>query len=318
IPVVNDAVASICRIAESNRYTGAIISYAEKVGGLAEKSRPLFKPVERPIMALDGYATRSLEFIEARYPVVTKPTSEVLESVQTQAKAVEERYPVIARTFAVAKSTANSALDRVDYLVDYVLPPSTSETEGSCQAASEEHSNGEARADQAQSATLDSPLGKVTILVHKVPQRLGKYYYDQLQASKTAVSGIKQTAKDTANVYGGEISERSHKLLGSVQEHVSTTVNTTIPGYLPQFAQQYYTQGKELLVTKAAKLHAEYSRTDRDARTKVLNLILISGEQIPVLENITARIFGKGMETRPAGSAAPLPSTADKKAPTLA
>ncbi|KAJ2177076.1 hypothetical protein EV181_006652, partial [Coemansia sp. RSA 532] len=39
IPVVNDAVTSVCRIAESNRYTGAIITYAEKVGGLAEKTR---------------------------------------------------------------------------------------------------------------------------------------------------------------------------------------------------------------------------------------------------------------------------------------
>ncbi|KAJ2018262.1 hypothetical protein GGI06_002744, partial [Coemansia sp. S85] len=65
LPIVNDAVSSIYRIAESNRYTSAIIGYAEKVGGLAEKSRPLLKPVEKPIAILDSYATRSLELIEA-------------------------------------------------------------------------------------------------------------------------------------------------------------------------------------------------------------------------------------------------------------
>ncbi|KAJ2126343.1 hypothetical protein IW147_000091 [Coemansia sp. RSA 720] len=316
IPVVNDAVTSVYRIAESNRYTGAIITYAEKVGGLAEKTRPLLKPVEGSIVALDGYATRSLEFIEARYPVVTKPTNEVLESVQTQAKAVEERYPVIARTFAVAKNTANTALDRVDYLVDYILPPGMEPEADDNQPASDEPSEDKSQAEKAQQ--VDSPLGKVTILVHKVPRRLGTYYYKQMQASKTAVGGIKQTATDTARVYSSEISSRSQQLLGAVQDHVSTTVNTTIPAYLPQFAQQYYTQGKDLLVTKAAKLHAEYSRSDCDARTKVFNLILISGEQIPVLENITARIFGKGMESSPVAPAASSPGTADEKTPSLA
>ncbi|KAJ2567871.1 hypothetical protein GGH12_000002 [Coemansia sp. RSA 1822] len=316
IPVVNDAVTSVYRIAESNRYTGAIITYAEKVGGLAEKTRPLLKPVEGSIVALDGYATRSLEFIEARYPVVTKPTNEVLESVQTQAKAVEERYPVIARTFAVAKNTANTALDRVDYLVDYILPPGMEPEADDNQPASDEPSEDKSQAEKAQQ--VDSPLGKVTILVHKVPRRLGTYYYKQMQASKTAVGGIKQTATDTARVYSSEISSRSQQLLGVVQDHVSTTVNTTIPAYLPQFAQQYYTQGKDLLVTKAAKLHAEYSRSDCDARTKVFNLILISGEQIPVLENITARIFGKGMESSPVAPAASSPGTADEKTPSLA
>ncbi|KAJ2667388.1 hypothetical protein IW148_000083 [Coemansia sp. RSA 1199] len=316
IPVVNDAVTSVYRIAESNRYTGAIITYAEKVGGLAEKTRPLLKPVEGSIVALDGYATRSLEFIEARYPVVTKPTNEVLESVQTQAKAVEERYPVIARTFAVAKNTANTALDRVDYLVDYILPPGMEPEADGTQPASDEPSEDKSQAEKAQQ--VDSPLGKVTILVHKVPRRLGTYYYKQMQASKTAVGGIKQTATDTARVYSSEISSRSQQLLGAVQDHVSTTVNTTIPAYLPQFAQQYYTQGKDLLVTKAAKLHAEYSRSDCDARTKVFNLILISGEQIPVLENITARIFGKGMESSPVAPAASSPGTADEKTPSLA
>ncbi|KAJ2504676.1 hypothetical protein IWW47_002410, partial [Coemansia sp. RSA 2052] len=44
LPIVNDAVSSIYRIAESNRYTSTIIGYAERVGELAEKSRPLLKP----------------------------------------------------------------------------------------------------------------------------------------------------------------------------------------------------------------------------------------------------------------------------------
>ncbi|KAJ2191833.1 hypothetical protein IW139_004835, partial [Coemansia sp. RSA 353] len=299
-----------------NRYTGAIITYAEKVGGLAEKTRSLLKPVEGSIVALDGYATRSLEFIEARYPVVTKPTNEVLESVQTQAKAVEERYPVIARTFAVAKNTANTALDRVDYLVDYILPPGMEpEADDTQPATPNEPSEDKSQAEKAQQ--VDSPLGKVTILVHKVPRRLGTYYYKQMQASKTAVGGMKQAATDTAHVYSSEISSRSQQLMDAVQGHVSTAVNTTIPAYLPQFAQQYYTQGKDLLVTKAAKLHAEYSRSDCDARTKVFNLILISGEQIPVLENITARIFGKGMESSPVAPAVSSPGAADEHTPSL-
>ncbi|PIA16940.1 hypothetical protein COEREDRAFT_86692 [Coemansia reversa NRRL 1564] len=317
LPLVNDAVSSICRIAESNRYTSAIISYAEKVGSLAEKSRPLFRPVERPIVALDGYATRSLEFIESKYPIVAKPTDEVLESVQTQAKDVGDRYPVVARTFAVAKSTANSTIDRVDYLVDYVLPPSAAVTEESgdgTQLPAEEQQQQIQELLQAQSSSnCDSPLGKVTILVHKVPQRLGKYYYDQLQSSKAKVGCIKQSVKDAVDVYESEISERSYRLLGSARERAWTTVNTTIPSYLPQRAQQYYEHGKEILVTKATKLHAEYSRTDQDTRSKVLSLILISGEQVPVLEGITSRIFGKGMAASADGARTytPAPTTAE-------
>ncbi|KAJ2390188.1 hypothetical protein GGI23_005670, partial [Coemansia sp. RSA 2559] len=293
IPVVSDAVSSIYRIAESNRYTSAIIGYAEKVGGFAEKSWTLLKPVEKPIVVLDSYATRSLEIIESKYPIVGKPTSEVIQSVQTQAKAVESRYPVVARTFAIAKSTANSALDRVDYLVDYVLPPPTASGNSNCSAkgesatraanASQEDTMCLNDQGQQQTATLaaDSPLGKVTILVHKLPQRLGQRYYHQLQNSKATIGGLRQSVKDTVNVYESEVSDRSYKLLESVQERVKTTVNSTIPSFLPQFAQPYYEHGKELLVTKAAKLHAEYSRKDEDTRSKVLNLILISGEQVP-------------------------------------
>ncbi|KAJ2632341.1 hypothetical protein H4R22_001336 [Coemansia sp. RSA 1290] len=303
LPVVNDTVCNIRKIAESNRYTAAIISYAEKAGGLAEKSLHVLKPVERPIAALDGYATRSLQCIENRYPIVTQPTSDVVNAVHSRARAAEERYPVIARTFAVAKSAADSAIDRVDYLVDYVLPPAESDSSDSSSDEPKEPAS-----EQAETAASEaSTLGKVTILVHKVPQRLRKYYSDQLQASKSTVSGLKQSVSDTAHVYESEISDRSYRLLGSVQDRLYTTV-AAIPSYLPQFAQQYYMQGKEIVVTKASKLHAEYSRTDCDARTKVLNLILISGEQVPVLEGITARIFGKAMGT---DSAKPSPEAAE-------
>lgn len=289
IPLVNDAVSNIYRIAESNRYTSSILSYAEKVGGFAERSsQPLLKPVEKPIVAIDGYATRSLELIESKYPIVGKPTNEVFESVQDQAKQVSDRYPVVARTFAVTKSTANSTLDRVDYLIDYVLPqPRKNTTDDQSQEGDEEE-----KVDPTTSQ-VETPLGKVTILVHKVPHRLGQYYYEQLVASKNTIGNIKQSVKDTVVVYESEIGERSSRLLSTVQERVKSTVNTTIPSYLPQFAQPYYEHSKDVLVTKAAKLHAEYSRTDEDTRSKVFNLILISGEQVPVLERITSRIFGK-------------------------
>ncbi|ORX69747.1 hypothetical protein DL89DRAFT_165439 [Linderina pennispora] len=50
LPVVSDTLSSIYKIAESNRYTSSIISYAEKIGGFAEKSKPLLKPVEKPLV----------------------------------------------------------------------------------------------------------------------------------------------------------------------------------------------------------------------------------------------------------------------------
>ncbi|KAJ1932446.1 hypothetical protein FBU59_006369, partial [Linderina macrospora] len=50
LPVVSDTLTSIYKIAESNRYTSSIISYAEKIGGFAEKSKPLLKPVEKPLV----------------------------------------------------------------------------------------------------------------------------------------------------------------------------------------------------------------------------------------------------------------------------
>ncbi|KAJ2157667.1 hypothetical protein GGF46_004337 [Coemansia sp. RSA 552] len=303
IPVISDAVTRIRRIAESNRYTSSIISYAEKVGGgLAERSG-ILKPVERPIMMLDGLATRSLDLIESRYPIVARPTDEIVDEMQAQAHNVEARYPVVARTFAVAKSTANSTLDRVDYLIDYVLPPTEGDqpAEGTQQPADDSGVEGSSSgAEGAKEQGSESPLGKLTILVYKVPQRLGEHYRQQLEASKAAIGGIQQTVKDTATIYESEIGERSSRLLGSVQERLSSAVNTTIPQYLPQFVRPYYDHGKEVLVTKAARLHAEYSRTDQDTRAKVFGLILISGEQVPVLENITSRIFIKGTGASPA------------------
>ncbi|KAJ1847368.1 hypothetical protein LPJ73_004272 [Coemansia sp. RSA 2703] len=316
LPIVSDTISNIYRIAESNKYTKSIIGYAEKAGGYAEKSLPLLKPVEKPLVAIDGYATRSLDIIETKYPIVGKPTSEVIETIQSQARAVEEKYPIVARTFAVAKSTTNSALDRVDYLVDYVLPPKEGSAASQpnkqtyaevCLHAAEDDAKSETATPANASATttteVESPIEKVTILVHKVPQRVGRVYYDQLQASKSAIGGIQQSVKDTVNVYESEISERSNRLLDAVQERLKTTVNTTIPNLLPQFIQPYYVHSKDVLATKAEKLHTEYSRTEVDTRTKVLNLILISGEQVPVLERITSRVFGKGMgisESEPA------------------
>ncbi|KAJ2766210.1 hypothetical protein IWQ57_004465 [Coemansia nantahalensis] len=236
------------------------------------------------------------------------------EPAASQAKAVEARYPVVARTFAVAKSTANSALDRVDYLVDYVLPPSavdSSNDDNNNEGAVE--TPAEAAAEGESAAAVDSPLEKVTVLVHKVPKRLGRHYYEQLQASKAAIGNLRQSVKDTVNVYESELGERSQRLLGSVQARVWSTVSA-IPGCLPQFAQQYIEHGKDVLVSKAAKLHAEYSRTDEDIRTKVFNLILISGEQVPVLEEITARVFGKATAAAAAAAAAADECSDDEKA----
>ncbi|KAJ1931399.1 hypothetical protein GGF37_007406, partial [Kickxella alabastrina] len=260
--------------------------------------------------------------VEAKFPIVTKSTPEVIESVQNTAKSAESKFPIVARTFAVA----NSTLDRVDYVIDYVLPPSgtgsfaaaaaaaTAGDEQPTTSANEKNmgkceDQGGAKAEQEQeerqppdspsTGNVDSTIAKVTIIVRKLPRRLGRLFYNQLESSKAIISGVNQTVHDTAHVYGSEISERSYKMLESVQDHIKVVANDTIPSILPQVAQPYYEHSKDMLTTKVVKLHAEYSRTDRSLPTKVLNLMIIGGENLPVIGTVVSHLSRRAEKKYP-------------------
>ncbi|KAI7826432.1 hypothetical protein BX661DRAFT_225135 [Kickxella alabastrina] len=315
IPIVNDAVSGVYQIADSNQLTRSIISFAEK-------------PVEKPLAILDHLAIRSLEVVEAKFPIVTKSTPEVIESVQNTAKSAESKFPIVARTFAVA----NSTLDRVDYVIDYVLPPSGTGSFAAAAAAATAgdeqpttsankknmgkcEDQGGAKAEQEQeerqppdspsTGNVDSTIAKVTIIVRKLPRRLGRLFYNQLESSKAIISGVNQTVHDTAHVYGSEISERSYKMLESVQDHIKVVANDTIPSILPQVAQPYYEHSKDMLTTKVVKLHAEYSRTDRSLPTKVLNLMIIGGENLPVIGTVVSHLSRRAEKKYPEPSVSP-------------
>ncbi|KAJ1674579.1 hypothetical protein EV182_002987, partial [Spiromyces aspiralis] len=122
LPVVRDAVTSVNSAAEKTVFTSALLDNTKSLTRRAAASLSSYPRIAPRLQSLDTLACRSLDRIEARYPDITRPTSELYQSVHNYYKSAREAYPALAYAVDTTYNAASTVLSAVDSTVDAVLP----------------------------------------------------------------------------------------------------------------------------------------------------------------------------------------------------
>lgn len=108
LPIVNSAWSQACGVyqktKERNSFLNATCKMAESgVGLIATTTKPIVDRYQPQIQQVDAYARDKLVLVEEKYPVITKPTEEVLkegrEKCETLLKPVTDRYHHVKDTY---------------------------------------------------------------------------------------------------------------------------------------------------------------------------------------------------------------------------
>ncbi|PVU97355.1 hypothetical protein BB559_002056 [Furculomyces boomerangus] len=86
IPVVNTTVNNIKSKIPESRYTLMLTSIAGKLSTLAENNIPYQPQIRKSLSAIDSQACMKLKDIKSKYPIITKPTEELIEAVRASVK----------------------------------------------------------------------------------------------------------------------------------------------------------------------------------------------------------------------------------------
>ncbi|KAJ1916746.1 hypothetical protein H4219_003616 [Mycoemilia scoparia] len=305
LPFIRDTLVSIHEVADKNQYSSAILARAENLGGKVVYSVASVPRLQGPLKTLDTLAQGSLDKVEAVYPSVKKPSKELIDSVKAYYHDTRQAYPKVAHIIDTAESTSSQVLDVVDKTVEKVLPPTENQkVEGQDSSSSEKEETANRNAPTKAFAIATKISTRVYYRIEPHVYTLSDAARHPIATAKNTILFATVTLKDTANVYKDEITARATTTFQFLQSFAKSTLES-LPAYLPQHLQPYYNSSKDALTTKYQKLYTEYKRSDEDTQSKVLNLILIGGEQIPILERITKNFYDKASSARSSEPSSP-------------
>ncbi|PVV01627.1 hypothetical protein BB560_003945 [Smittium megazygosporum] len=92
IPVINSTVTSIKRVIPETRLTSMVSSMATKISLIADSNIPSNGAIRKSLSALDNQACQSLKNMENKYPIIKKPTDELIENVKNSVTDIEKMY----------------------------------------------------------------------------------------------------------------------------------------------------------------------------------------------------------------------------------
>lgn len=192
IPLIHDSVSTLTSYAEANKYSkyaldtaGSAVTTASKyTEGYQSRLQPLLQP---HISKVDQLAIKSLDLIENTFPIVTKPTAEIVAEVKKPIVYVEESsknaYTQIQSTIdthvtvpvksvtsnitSTATSTANSIASSAASTRENITTRATSTANNLTLAAT---STASSIASQVNTRAVPLVNGLETIVNHYLPQ----------------------------------------------------------------------------------------------------------------------------------------------------
>ncbi|KAF9389752.1 hypothetical protein CPB97_010704 [Podila verticillata] len=192
IPLIHDSVSTFTSYAEANKYSkyaldtaGSAVTTASKyTEGYQSRLQPLLQP---HISKVDQLAIKSLDLIENTFPIVTKPTAEIVAEVKKPIVYVEESsknaYTQIQSTIdthvtvpvksvtsnitSTATSTANSIASSAASTRENITTRATSTANNLTLAAT---STASSIASQVNTRAVPLVNGLETIVNHYLPQ----------------------------------------------------------------------------------------------------------------------------------------------------
>ncbi|KAF9169563.1 hypothetical protein BGX20_010145 [Mortierella sp. AD010] len=91
LPLIHDSVSTLTSIAKDNKYSRYALDTAGSAVGTVNKYTEGYQKTVQPITSkVDQIASKSLDILETTFPIVTKPTSEIVTQVKKPIVYVEE------------------------------------------------------------------------------------------------------------------------------------------------------------------------------------------------------------------------------------
>ncbi|KAH7045564.1 hypothetical protein BKA57DRAFT_396146 [Linnemannia elongata] len=133
LPLIHDSVSTLHSYAKDNKYSRyALDTAGSAVETVSKYTEPYSTRLQPAISKVDQIATKSLDVFETTFPIVTKPTSEIVTQVKkpyitTAATSTANNITAAATTTATAIATrvnthATPLVDGLETIVNRVLP----------------------------------------------------------------------------------------------------------------------------------------------------------------------------------------------------
>ncbi|KAG0031106.1 hypothetical protein BGZ81_001773 [Podila clonocystis] len=188
LPLIHDSVSTFTSYAEANKYSKYALDTAGSAVATASKYTEGYQSRLQPhISKVDQMATKSLDLLENTFPIVTKPTAEIVAEVKKPIVYVEESsknaYTQIQSTIdthvtvpvksvtsniaSTASSTANSIASSAASTRDNITTRATSTANNLTLAAT---STASSIASQVNTRAVPLVNGLETIVNHYLPQ----------------------------------------------------------------------------------------------------------------------------------------------------
>ncbi|OMJ19725.1 hypothetical protein AYI70_g4546 [Smittium culicis] len=213
IPVINSTVSSIKSKIPENKYSDMLSSFATRLSAIAESRIPADGSIRRSLVVMDSQACKSLKSIEVKYPIISKPTDEVIEAIKNSVKEIEASHPTVA---GVINNAKNSAISTAAYIGSKAKPEPTSDEVKESEAEETEETVSHS-ITQKTAALLSELTSSVTSYVSPVAISIDE---------KIHISKAKSTVDQKIKYYNDTIKSHTAAYHSSISKNIELISNT--------------------------------------------------------------------------------------------
>ncbi|KAG0236780.1 hypothetical protein B0O80DRAFT_503902 [Mortierella sp. GBAus27b] len=312
IPLIHDSVSTLHSYAKDNKYSRyALESAGSAVETVNKYTEPYQTRLQPHISKVDQIANKSLDLLETTFPIVTKPTSEVVAQVK---KPIEDFQSTIdahvtlpvkvtAATVAATVNThATPLVDGFETIVNRILPADV-EAESSTTGQSNQATR---VVDITRNASLRVSrrvsIGAAPIVQSAQNLRQAAENNTALVKSKESINALnirlnilvdalRQHAKElqeNVQKVPGEASQRVHALSGSVLAEIES-LSTFLKEHSPKLPESVQVRLEPLVGfvnDRYETVKGEMAKSDVSAVQKARNILhLTTEETLPILQS---------------------------------
>ncbi|KAJ1993716.1 hypothetical protein H4R33_000571 [Dimargaris cristalligena] len=312
LPLVHDTVTHVYATATDPtaryaRLTNPLVGYTATLLHRAQDlSEPYVERLQGPLGTLDSFGCQSLDLLESRFPILTKPTDEVLEcGKQTYQVYYDSVSRNVTRPFTCASAQAQDRMaqvvSKVDTALDTWLPEKNGEeTPAETIPTTDALAIGrKVRRRLSTRLTAQPPLELVSSVLQASQQNL-EQFNARLQ---DYVSKTRTTTTDYLASHNN-LHSLSERALAEV-ERVSTILSSQVER-LPQPVQGPVRTAIDHAADRYALIKAEVAKPDVPVVERAGNLLKITTAGVPVVDQVvTVLLKYTSNPTSPASSPPP-------------
>lgn len=325
IPLIKDGVSTAQALANKTSIGRFALSTANSISEYASKNQPKYLSsyyssyVQPQVQKADAFGCRSLDLIQAKVPIINKPSSEIIHAVTQPSYEmidgvkvrIDSTIQTVTHPAHVVVQEANKrftfVVDNLEGAVDKYLPPST---ENGVHNEEKSGNNQVKRAYDVLSVASQRISQKVTDQVSRTIPK-SRDDLSRLAESNSLIQELNnklKLAQDTLAVYSTAALDRlppsvvlginqTSEILSQVTEtinqqvgHIVNTLKSRSPE-LPEWLKQNAQNAINTINKQVEQIKTELARTDINYVEKLKHVSTSIQQQIaPILQNVSSQI----------------------------